>query len=302
MIWYGMFYKLCDIMRSCINRMYQADVDETESEVILNDPSALGNFNLQEVIAPDSDAPAAASGAEHGMLLPEHACRAGADVWLHSVQLSVSALQHRHAAMQTFRADGSLGPNLSLVEQQLAETGEISLQFVHWGSAGGHDRYGRPVALDENSKVIFSVPSAVKKVSYADALIVHPDVGVRMLKVRKPERPPVCTEVLRLKQMWAVASTRRSLQEFNAADVADDVSFAFGSGQQGLVCCVCSQAATEQCPMCLLGYHGACSSSSLLCASQGMHGRPDMDRLRRQVGKVETPDIFVTEFESGSTS
>jgi len=279
-------------------RMQEADIDDIESELILNSCAALGNFDYLDMQRVTADAP------DDGRSSPEHVSAAGADKWLESVRLSRSALGHRHAAMQTFLADGdrALGPNLSLVEHTIPETDCISVRFVHWDTVGVHARAGRPVFLDEDSKVIFSVPSMIKKESFADALIVHPDTGVRMMKVRKPGRPEVCQEVLRLKRMLEVALTRHSLAEISAADVACDM-VAPGSGQDGLICVVCSQESTLLCCICLLGYHQACSSSSLLnWATQGAPRRPDMDRLRTQMGKLETPGTLMTEIQSGIAS
>ena len=65
--------------------------------------------------------------------------------------------------------------------------------------------------LDEDDKIKYSVAWLTPFHDVSRAEILLPDCGVRMLKVRKPDRPSLPDHVYRLKQMFSLGVAGCSL-------------------------------------------------------------------------------------------
>ena len=65
---------------------------------------------------------------------------------------------------------------------------------------------GIEVKLDDQDRVIYSMSLRVVPASYAEDTIVHPAVGIRMLKVKGSLRPEMPAGIRRLQRMWSAAA------------------------------------------------------------------------------------------------
>ena len=76
--------------------------------------------------------------------------------------------------------------------------------FVHWQDE--LTARGMEVKLDDQERAIFSMSMRVTPASYADAILVHPAVGIRMQKLKGMLRPRMPAGILRLQRMWSAAA------------------------------------------------------------------------------------------------
>ena len=130
------------------------------------------------------------------------------------------------------------------------------LIYVTWVSETM--RIGRRVNLDSANGVIFSVPARIRSENFSTAEVIHPCVGVRMLKNKgMQQRPTMPTAIRRLREMWEVALA--SKHEGPAEGIETTLTG----------CCVCSRCVLglhdtldmpeKTCPLCLLTMHECCS-------------------------------------------
>lgn len=288
------------VLASAAPDLLQSGVmEEAEEELILNSTAGLGNFSVEEVTQTrrqDDLAHAEPVADVHSDLALEHTCQAATQEWLASVKVSVDALQHRQDALQrcTPRTpEARLGPNLSLVEvdSDQAEGTCKTVQFVHWVTTSPDIRGGRRVYLDECNKVVFSVASMVRQLNYKDATIVHPDIGTRMIKARKADRPLVCQQVLRLKFMLDHAITTSSLKDLHmhsASDLVDATP----------ICTLCGKAEGSQCSFCCLGWHSACSARASRYTLQEGPQALGLGPVQKHARRLDLPEILSKEIDS----
>ena len=151
------------------------------------------------------------------------------------------------AALETWRSqlglDVVLGHNLSLVEYRVE--GVAHTCFVHWTDT--HTRRGRFVRLDEENRVIYSIPAMVRETDLSQARVIHANAGVRMQKVTKRFRPRVPDDILRLQRVW-----NSGVQP---------------EGEDGGLCILCTQAdraaeVTSRCALCCLSWHPECAAQA----------------------------------------
>ena len=93
--------------------------------------------------------------------------------------------------------------NLAFMEFRVGD-GPLMLHMVHWTDVAS--RKGKSIRLDEHNGVIYALPSlktTYPVLDYSDAVMVHPNIGVRMQKERKPFRPIIPPRMQRLRTMWA---------------------------------------------------------------------------------------------------
>eukprot|EP00959_Pyramimonas_sp_CCMP1952_P042004 878365-Pyramimonas_sp.AAC.1 len=80
--------------------------------------------------------------------------------------------------------------------------GDVLAFLVHWRAPG--IREGQPVYLDNHQRAIFSMSilPGLHFRAMPNAMVVHPDVGIRMLKAKAEGRPTLPANMFRLKRMW----------------------------------------------------------------------------------------------------
>ena len=154
----------------------------------------------------------------------------------------------------------ALGDNLALVEYE--EAGCIHTSFVHWTDVDS--RRGRFVRVDGESRIVYTIPAFVPVRDFSHDRVIHPNAGVRMLKVPRRFRPRLPEELLRLQQVWTLA----------LGGVAE-------TGQ----CVLCTRPADEipRCAFCCLLWHPE-------CAVQASRELPRHDAGRLQLRRPEWPD------------
>ena len=176
--------------------------------------------------------------------------------WKKELALSIEPLPHAANARHN-RESGymQIMRNLSLVCYQVPSMGITEARFIHWQSSG---KTGRPISLDETNRVkaLVCVGALREPLNLSDSQIIHPDVGIAMLRVRGyryQERPAMPPAMLRLQMMCDVA-----LQSQNQGD-DDDYAH-----KEDVLCLLCksrvvnfpfpsslSQGVCYQCPICL---------------------------------------------------
>ena len=121
------------------------------------------------------------------------------------------------------------------------------VDFVHWRDVSLMT--GRPVFIDSLHRVAYTMPSVVPVQNYHTnngCIVVHPSLGVQMLKVRGHLRPEMPEEFRVLKQMWESALIADTLDHTLAPSTSFDACYCM-AGEPSPTCCVC-----------LLSWHDAC--------------------------------------------
>ena len=123
-----------------------------------------------------------------------------------SSQVLEKASVCRDATATSFRTKGA-SRNLSLLALQLPQIDSTHARFVHWQNVG---QSGRPIDLDEHGRVKALVCVGALRVAMdlSNAYVIHPDVGVPMLRARgykKQERPQMPDDMRRLQAMCDIA-------------------------------------------------------------------------------------------------
>ena len=160
--------------------------------------------------------------------------------WQDAVGESVAVLLDRLEALD--KADDLLCKfgNMAFMEFRVGD-GPLMLHMVHWTDVAS--RKGKSIRLDERNGVIYALPSlktTYPVLDYSDAVMVHPNIGVRMQKERKPFRPIIPPRMQRLRTMWA-----RLGEDENEGEV--------------ITCKLCSETTwCHTCPLCLMAWHPTC--------------------------------------------
>lgn len=194
------------------------------------------------------------SGNQHVAFLLEHAMK----TWADEAQKSSETLGSAYFARQhhdNFKGKGR--NNLALVCMKHPGLGIQSATFVHWQNRG---ETGRPVELDNLNRVkaVVCVGALREALDLRHASIIHPDVGIPMLRSRgykMQDRPTMPPEICRLQTMCQHALRKPD----------DDINIGSESGPvHNFPCVFCSRrmktlpfpdslggVSTARCPGCL---------------------------------------------------
>ena len=197
--------------------------------------------------AASNDGPVAATAAQLDR---------GLVAWAATAQEGLRVLRTRHDAAAEL-APGH-NQNMSLLAGT-TDTGEPTVKFVSWVFA--ETLKGREVQLDYLRRAIYSVPARVPCLDYSMWHIVHPAIGVCMLKEKGGSRPEVPADILRLKDMWQSAQTAHS--NGNIAALWPSC---------GVVCQLCGvddNKDVAECALCQHAWHRTCG-----CAAAAHLARP----------------------------
>lgn len=176
--------------------------------------------------------------------------------WREEVTKSLDVLQARSRDL----AEMEIGHEgqMAMVEVQETQYTDVGQPFmVHWEDLVS--RRGFRVRLDVNHKPIFATPTSRAKTgslltvreSFLNCVMVHPAVGIRMLKLRKEDdaRPELPAQMVRLKLMWGAAAAKAASEP--CLELCD-------------VCCLVGcDMLLYTCPLCTLSLHDSCSSRVL---------------------------------------
>ena len=137
------------------------------------------------------------------------------------------------------RVDDLLGKDQN-VALLVADDGVV--QVVHWVGPVRENRLGRAVRLDNKNRLIYAVASQVPKRSFAHCTIVHPNVGVRMLKHEAAFRAQLPADKVKLKAKWQRIINWEGSKPVGCCSI-----------------CVLGDADAFQCALCDCTYHSQCS-------------------------------------------
>ena len=216
---------------------------------------------------------------------PEYEYEHAFEKWLDAASNSVAALRAQEAAKDT-----PLGSNMSLMQTHGASDGTRSAVFVHLLDLDS--RIGLRVRLDDRNRAIFSVATYESVLQtkmrtirecFADAVVVAPSVGIRMLKAKGEGRPEVPETFVRLRDMWQAA-----------LDGPHD-------GTCLKNCPMCSRGCADnpdrhdgqQCVVCLLQWHDACEIALALYSDK---------TTLPNYGHIDLPRVFTTPLPTPAAS
>lgn len=207
--------------------------------------------------------------AECGLLHVSSALERALKSW--AMEAGGSIKVHKQA--NESRAVCVVGHNrhLSLVSFKLLISGweQETARFIHWQVV---KQTGRPVELDSQSRVkaLVCVGALREALPLSDAYIIHPDVGVGMLRARGyrfQERPQMPPDMRRLQSMCDHALMQQSLLDSSSnRDVAEGFTYndADSTSSSCLLCCFRADQSSNcpfpghlgtgapfRCPLCL---------------------------------------------------
>ena len=172
--------------------------------------------------------------------------------WEEAASYGISVLVDRAQACAT-REVGELG-QLSMVAC-VAEGEGSAVVLVSWASAS--QRRGRIASLDNENRVKWTMPVGANRepLDFSSSQIVHPAIGVRMVRLRGPKgalRPHLSADMTRLLAMWRTAQSSRDQELLEASAL---------SAMCADACKYCDlrSGAVTTCAICLLPWHRACS-------------------------------------------
>ena len=154
-------------------------------------PAMLAFVSAQQFFVGHCHPPASLLRANsHTALVAEHAL----DAWKKEATLSVSVLSDAHDARLNTHTLLGQNRHLALVSMSVPELDGRAIRFVHWQSIGST---GRPIALDSHGRIkaLVCVGALREAMNLSDAYIIHPNVGVGMVRSRgyrcseRPEMP-----------------------------------------------------------------------------------------------------------------
>lgn len=156
-----------------------------------------------------------ASECENGIYHVAYLLETALSIWTKEAATSAETLSKAHSARNDF--GGYLGravKNLALVCMNLPEVGNQQAKFVHWQNPG---QSGRPVELDQQGRVkaLVCVGRLKNAIDLSTMYVIHPDVGVPMLRVRgykMMERQQMPPDMIRLQSMCEKALAFQSDQ------------------------------------------------------------------------------------------
>ena len=218
----------------------------------MHDPNSLLKDLMEEVMA---EAPGIILDLPEMLIITQELCEAAVNTWDLAFRSSFQAA--REAEKQHSRSVPATTGNASLMVYSRGDAYAVS--FVHWPNSkvrGAGVLKGRQV-LVRNGKFVYSIPALFSQITFktkkhqhgVDFKVIIADVGARMMKVRKPERPSVPNNSLRMKDMCEIALGLKT----------DDP--AVGGPMVGTrPCFVCNSLAhpLRSCAVCTLSAHEAC--------------------------------------------
>jgi hypothetical protein len=134
--------------------------------------------------------------------------------------------------------------NVLLAASPVLHNNEVKL--VDWLDEGSS--IARPVFLDMNSKVVFSVAARIPLERLSDYQVLYPDVGIRMRKVPAAYRDMLPAFPLRIMEIWRNAGLRTCVPASIAALCGD-------------ACFICTRDRSmdtqliHTCSLCLMSCH-----------------------------------------------
>ena len=160
-------------------------------------------------------------------------------VVLQEAAKSLRILQSRAAAMDNFEAELEKHGNVAMI----IYPDSSAVVLVHWISA--HTYQGRVVRTDDSHKLVYSIPAVCPIEHFTKQSVVHPNCGVRMLKVTKQHRPLLPVAMQRLRRVLECALVAGEIvPSFEHCICCSEIV----NGENGLLC-----------PVCLLAWHDDCS-------------------------------------------
>ena len=238
-----------DLLTPGVAKLVEDKLDGIDAAEAFHDPNSLLKDALESVVAEFGSFVLVADE-----LLTVEACETALRVWSPSLRLSLQAAHE--VALQPSAKIPPANRNASLLLHQEADA--YIVKFVHWvRGATSRSLKGRTV-MTENGKFVCSVATwfPITDFNASPPTIIMADVGARMLKVRKPERPAVPRTSLRMKEMCEIAVGRKVLLDpcaLAAGEVAPSVS---GVSP----CFICTQGTFPllTCAVCVMTYHETC--------------------------------------------
>lgn len=188
----------------------------------------------------------------------EYTLKATFIAWASAVRAAMIVLGDRKKALaQTPMASIQRGDNMSIVDLTHELNGDARrVSLVNWYDTSRF--YGQLVRLDTTYRPVFSVasfavngqrPFAARFLQ--DCVLVHPEVGLRMVTLKANLTRTLSFSLIRLMHMWEAAILKHDV----------DVAAVLPSG-----CCVCDAEqepgtgrAALQCPWRRLTWHPSCS-------------------------------------------
>ena len=182
------------------------------------------------------------------------------EAWSREAVCGMEALMQRELALASTPLDSieHLG-NMSMMVVRDSD-GARFVSLVNWGESKA--RFGQLVSLDAHNRAIFAIAHLSPFKDLADATVVTTDVGIRMLKVKAPERPQLPSKMVRLKATFEQALHNHDQSSSCIASCVVCCSYTNAEGLEPTTC-----------PACLMAWHGDCSRE-----------------LRQAAGKMPTTD------------
>lgn len=178
--------------------------------------------------------------------------------WLEAADEGIRVLLERATACQTVQ----VGENRQLSMVASFASGEGgAVMLVNWVCP--ETRQGRIASLDHENRIKWTMPVGPQKLptDFSFATIVHPAVGVRMVRLRGPKgvlRPSLPVDMQRLMAMWRTA---QSAQDRGLLDNRQTSSAAGSADTFGDACKLCGSPEGNLilCAVCQLTWHWACA-------------------------------------------
>ena len=202
--------------------------------------------------------------------------------WRNSARSGCQVFVQRKLALDT-KAIGHAN-ELSLVDVPTSPLVPRHVSFVSWRNVAS--LRGRPTYLDSRNRVVYSVAiKACAERSYEGCQIVHPAVGVSMVKTTAAGRPSVDESVIRLKRMW------EATQAIDASECIDACLSCHGHADA-----VAGDVHT--CAVCLRAWHSSCAKRLAKLASDDIA----MMRIELSVAEIDSVAALSETFQHASCS
>lgn len=154
-------------------------------------------------------------------------------------------------------------------QRAVASLDPAATAFIYWYDT--KDLTGWTVLMDQLGRPIYPVTpnrGGHKSLRSADLVVVLPNTGVPMYKLKTKQQPSIPAPIARLRSMCDVLRTVASVScESEAAEAAapqhDPILAAQASQLLGSECFICSEIrafpVAVQCPVCLMAVHKTCT-------------------------------------------
>ena len=214
-----------------------------------------------------------------------HVCYFGK--WLGAIRETISALQFRQDC-----ASREIGENreVSLIlDKDGDDNSGVTACFVQWSaSSTAKINEGRVIKLDESNRIVCPVNFLHGSRLFHGHEVILPAAGVQVKRVRKPERPPVPKDSLRLYDIFNAALVAQS----NSGLLKDKDMLLDDST---VLCAACAGNCDEnclRCAFCLLTTHSDCQSKLV----------PTIDKLKLKTMSHANPGASSSSSSSGVDS